>query len=242
LDKLTPEALYLQLGRLIAEMPDLSVPGPISDETNRWLGRAAALVEKAGIGVDHLQFQVAAQNLDGVIRARNAQTIKSLVFTALARAELAAPASVQGAFIPAGGEFDAFVAFGKVLATATADLLIVDPYADEKALTDFAIQARAGVTIRVLADQARHKPSLKPAADRWRKQFAAERPLELRLAAPKSLHDRLIFADRQNVWTFGQSLNAIAARAHTSINRVDPETAAMKVVAFEAIWAEAASL
>jgi len=242
LEKQTPEALYLQLGRLITEMPDLTAAGPISAETNKWLGRGAALMELAGIGVDHIQFSVAAQNMEGALRAGNAQTIKALLYAALARAELAAPAVAQGAFIPAGAEFDAFVEFGKVLATAKEDVLLVDPYADEKALTDFAVQAPAGVAVRVLGDQAGQKSSLKPAADRWKKQFAAERPLEVRLAEPRSLHDRLLLIDRQRVWTFGQSLNAIAARAHTSINRVDPETAAMKVFAYEAIWAKALPL
>jgi hypothetical protein len=42
----SPEALYLQLGNLVAEMPDLA-NGPITPEMNRWLGRAAALVELA---------------------------------------------------------------------------------------------------------------------------------------------------------------------------------------------------
>lgn len=43
---LTPEALYLQLGSLVAEMPDLE-NGPITQEMNRWLGRAGALVKEA---------------------------------------------------------------------------------------------------------------------------------------------------------------------------------------------------
>ena len=44
---LTPEQLYLQLGSLVTEMPDLG-SGPITREMNQWLGRAAALVEATG--------------------------------------------------------------------------------------------------------------------------------------------------------------------------------------------------
>jgi hypothetical protein len=44
---LTPEALYPQLGSLIAEMPDLA-HGPITPAMNQWLGRAVALVEATG--------------------------------------------------------------------------------------------------------------------------------------------------------------------------------------------------
>jgi hypothetical protein len=43
---------------------------------------------------------------------------------------------LRGAFIAAGHGFDAFAAVGKALGTATADVFIVDPYADAKLLTD----------------------------------------------------------------------------------------------------------
>lgn len=240
--KLSPEALYLQLGRLVAEMPDFSEQGAVSTEANRWLGRAAALIDQISDQADIISFKVAAQSLDGVLRAGNAQTIKSVVFGALARAELAAPLDAQGAFIQAGGELDAFVAFGKVLGVAATGLMIVDPYADEKALTDFAIQAPEGVAVRILADAEYRKGTLKPAAERWAAQYKTLRPLEVRLAARKTLHDRLILVDGAKVWTFGQSLNAIAARAHTSIVRVDADTSALKVAAYEAIWANSAPI
>jgi hypothetical protein len=44
---LTPEELYLRLGSLVAEMPDL-VNASITPETNTWMGRAAALLEASG--------------------------------------------------------------------------------------------------------------------------------------------------------------------------------------------------
>lgn len=233
---LTPEARYLQLGRLLAEMPDWVGEGPVSTETNAWLGRAAALVEQSADLADTIAFKVAAQNINGVLHARNVQTIKSIVYAALGRAELAAPASVQGAFIQAGGTFDAFVAFGHAVESATTAVMIVDPYADAIALTDFAIQVPEGVSLRILADKEYHKPTLKPATERWQVQHKTSRPLEVRLTPKKTLHDRLIFIDDELVWTLGQSLNAIAARAPTSIVRMNPETAALKLAAYGALW------
>lgn len=157
---ITPEALYLQLGRLIADMPNFGGPGPVSNETNAWLGRAAALVDQHGDVADNVSFKVAAQNLSGLLHEGNVQTIKSIVHAALSRAELAAPLSVQGTFIQAGGTFDAFVAFGKAVESATKDVMIVDPYADAKALTDFAVQTPEGVAVRVLADAEYRKGTL----------------------------------------------------------------------------------
>ena len=56
---LTPEALYFQLGSLVDEMPDLA-NGPITPEMNRWLGRAAALVETMGDQAStHYSFECA---------------------------------------------------------------------------------------------------------------------------------------------------------------------------------------
>ena len=79
-------------------------------------------------------LRVVSQNLLGVLREANAHTIAVIVHEALAKAELNAPATAQGSFIAAGSTFDAFAAVGKVLAEAKTDVLMVDPYADEKVL------------------------------------------------------------------------------------------------------------
>jgi hypothetical protein len=42
----TPERLYFELGRLIAEMPEL-VSGPITPEVERWLASANALIKSS---------------------------------------------------------------------------------------------------------------------------------------------------------------------------------------------------
>ena len=43
--KLDVESLYRQVGRLLAEMPDLTKE-KLSDEDHLWLGRAAALTQQ----------------------------------------------------------------------------------------------------------------------------------------------------------------------------------------------------
>jgi hypothetical protein len=113
---------------------------------------------------------------------------------------------------------------GSVLRTAKQGVFIVDPYMDEKALTDFAPLAAEGVTIQLLADQQWHKPTLRPARERWSTQYGASRPLEARLAPAKTLHDRLIIIDDEHTWVLTQSLNAFAARSPAAVVRVDDET------------------
>ena len=144
-----------------------------------------------------------------------------------------------GAFIPAGNTFDAFKAVRRVFEEAKADILIVDPYLDEKILIDFALLAPSGVPLRLLTDSGSHSPSLIPAITHFRKQYGNHRPVEARAAPARSLHDRMVAIDRRRIWTVGQSFNALATRAPTSFVEVDQETAVLKMAAYEAIWATA---
>lgn len=233
---LNPEALYVQLGRLVEVMPDLWV-NPIPSETQTWLGRAAALVSELNDPSEMVLLKVAVASLNTVsTRPNNVQTIISIVHRSLARAEINAPVAAQGAFISAGDTFDAFAAIGKLLSTANVSLLLVDPYMDEKALTDFAPLAPEGVSIRLLADAQGRKATLAPASERWQHQYGAKRPLEVRLALARSLHDRLIVIDETDAWTLTQSLNAFADRSPATIIKAHPEMAAMKIAAYRDLW------
>src|SRR5438874_208346 len=113
---LSAEALYYQLGNLVAETPELG--GPTTIETDRWIERAFELVELPGGLADTIQLRVATENLDGMLRARNAETIRTIVQRALVKAELKAPPRAQGAFIVANSAYDAFAAVCRVLAGA----------------------------------------------------------------------------------------------------------------------------
>jgi hypothetical protein len=146
------------------------------------------------------------------------------------------PVAGDGAFIGAGDVLDAYTAIGKILKTAKVDVLIVDPYMDEKAVTDFAPLIASGITIRLLSDAQSSKPTLGPAAKRWPIQYGSAHPLEARLAAARSLHDRLIVIDQQEAWVLTQSLKDFAARSPASIIRVDRQIAQMKIEAYETLW------
>jgi hypothetical protein len=152
------------------------------------------------------------------------------------------PVAGDGAFIGAGDVLDAYTAIGKVLETAKVDVLIVDPYMDEKAVTDFAPLIGGGINIRLLSDVQSSKATLGPAAKRWAIQYGSAHPLEARLAAARSLHDRLIVIDVQEAWVLTQSLKDFAARSPASIIRVDRQIAEMKIGAYEALWLGAQSI
>lgn len=239
-----PESLYLRLGQLVAEMPELGGQGPITPEINRWLGQVAYLVGATGNVVDVAGLTVASDSLNSVLRDRNAQTIAAIAYRALAFAEANSPAAARGAFVGIGAGLDALKAIRDVLAEAKQNALIVDAYMDAKVLTDFAPLAAENVTIRLLSDSFYTKPdALLPAANRWSQQFGHSRPLEIRLSAPRALHDRLIVADdRAVVWSLTQSLKDFAGRSPALVQRVDKDLAVMKANFYAQTWANATSI
>lgn len=230
------QSIYIQLGRLAEAMPELV--DHHDQSTIQWLGRASALIS----AFDPLEGEEFESAIDSLVNGEfynvneRAAGVLVIFYRVLAVAELRAPAAVQGTFIPAGNSFDALAALSKVLSHANSDVLIVDPYMDEKTLTDFAPLAKEGVSIRLLADAATYKPTLRPASQRWVSQYGGSRPLNVRLANPRMLHDRLIAIDKSEIWVLTQSLNALAARSPATIVRVDPETTALKIAAYESIW------
>jgi hypothetical protein len=187
---------------------------------------------------DKTDWRVAMQMLQTGAKADAVQSMQLVLYRVLAAAELNAPASAKGAFIPVGNSFDAFASLAKVLQTATRDALIVDPYMDEAVLTEFGGTVPSGVIFRLLSDHATYKPTLHTAATKWVTKYGVARPLHVRLAPPKALHDRAIFIDQTTAWTITQSFKDLAKRSPAEIVRAD-DTAALKITAYEAIWATA---
>ena len=69
-----------------------------------------------------------------------------------------------------------------------------------------------------------------------------KQPLDVRLGAPGSLHDRLILIDGKTAFVLGQSFKDLATRAHTSLVRMPPDAGKLKIEAYELMWSSAAPL
>jgi len=242
MEKPSPEALYHQLGRLRNEMPPWHELGKPS--SSKWMGRALALVE----AVDNTTMELVTLRtyFDHLNRYdpsdKTTQMIAQVIDTVIAKVELKLPADSQGAFIPAGGVFDGYQAVSKALAAAQKHVFLVDPYGDDKLISDFVPLAPEGLPVFVMCDEQYAKPSLKPAAERWIAQWQGKRPLEVRLTPARSLHDRLIVTDSSTAWVVGQSFKDLAKRAHSSLVRMDPDSAALKISAHVAMWQTAMKL
>lgn len=233
---INPENLYSQIKLHIQRIPNFSSVRDILDEDRRWVAKALALVSASGNVVVTAKVSVAASSLrptpEGFTHFNEIYMGLLVVMEGL---ELILPASLSGTFIPAGSTFDAHAAFSRVVSQAKKDVLLVDPYLDEKALTEFGQSVPDGVMYRLLGGVGKIRPSLEPAGRKWVHQNGVKRPLEVRLAPEKELHDRAIFIDKEQPWTMSQSLNALATRSHAEI-LLSMGIAELKIPAYEAIW------
>jgi hypothetical protein len=235
---LTPEEMYRRTGRLIESAPAFGGIAPLSVDQMTWLGRTEALVVSSGDLVAQAEFSLSKQRIS-TPSARPAayQSLMLVLYKILASAELASPPGAQGAFIPVGNSFDAYAAVAKIMSSAKRDVFVVDPYMDDTVLIDFGGTLVEGVVLRLLTDQATAKPNLAPAATRWKTQYA-DRLLEIRLASPRTLHDRAILIDGLEAWTITQSLKDLAKRSPAEMVRAD-DIAQLKIAAYEEIWSKA---
>lgn len=243
---LSPQALYHQIGRLLADQPDLVAfdeKWNLPTATITWLAQATALVKATGDLSLTVRIDNAVKQLVGTFQTDNhARDIVLILNQVLATLELQLPAGARGAFVTPGASLDAYAALSKIIAAASRSVLIVDPYMDVTAVTEVAELAPSGVGVQLLSDAGSVKATLKPAADRWVQQYGAGRPLEVRATAPRALHDRLIITDATVVWILTQSLKDFAKRSPATIQRADPDLALMKTEAFKAIWDAATPL
>lgn len=234
------DAIFRQLVALLADMPNLrsvTEARSMPDRSLEWLGKAQALVSAMPRPNNSVELDL---EISMLISSQGSSTyadkIKMTLLKTLEQARLTVPPTTSSAFITAGNEFDAIAVLTKVLSGASTDVMIVDPYMDESVLSDFAVLAREGVALRLLTDPQAARPGLEPTRDRWIKQYTNQRPLSLRFAPHRSLHDRLIIVDNSIAWILTQSLKDFAKRAPATVQLADKELSALKVEAYAAIW------
>jgi hypothetical protein len=158
------------------------------------------------------------------------------------KAEANAPREVRGSVLLIGGNREAYMAMHRLLATATSDVLLVEPDAAGKILADYAILAPERTTVRLLADEAQYRPSLIGGIQRWQQRFGGSRNLMVRVASANTLYERLVLLDGGRAWVLGAPFSHLAKRTHTTLVRMRPEEEARKIAVYAEIWEEAKPL
>ena len=230
------------LAQALPTFTDLDENDDTPKEVIKWVGQLEAVTAAMKRSGDGIELRLALKKVMASQGYSGAEEIRAVLYRALAAAELAAPASAQGAFVATGNSLDAFAAISKVIAGAANEVLLIDPYMDGKSLTDFMTAANEGVAVLVMADASSVKPTLHPAAAKWKQQFGQTRPLQVKLSPKRTLHDRLLLIDRKEAWSLTQSLKDFAARSPGSLLKADSETAALKIDAYTGLWDDAENL
>jgi hypothetical protein len=158
------------------------------------------------------------------------------------KAEANVPREVRGSVLLIGGNLDAYRAIGRLLVTASSDVLLVEPDAGGKFIADYAILTTERITVRLLADEAQYRPSLIRGVQQWQQRFGDTRNLMVRVASANLLHERLILLDGGRAWVLGAPFSRLVKRTHTTLVRMRPEEEARKIAMYAEIWEEAEPL
>ena len=239
---MSPEELHHLYTEAIRTMPPFEKTENfqhLSREQVAWQAKTLALLEIQNNLADVIEFKSAIDRSGmPVARPAAALTFFRLLTTAVTRTELKMPPGARGAFVPLGDQFDALRAITDVMQAAERDLLIVDPYADDSVLLRYARTANEGVRIRILRDAKYQEigDRLQTAKQAWAAQFGDSRPLEIRSAPSKTLHDRFIAQDSVRIFLISQSLKDIALRSPATIQKADDGITTEKIEAYEAMW------
>lgn len=239
--QIEPLQLRALLQSLLEEVPPLEYGGPFTDVELRWLSRAEALVEASGSNVDTLTLKRARDSLKTYSHSHAA--IMGPIYNAYYRAELHCPVEAQGRFIAPQDTWNGYAALVRLFQKGCGTLFIVDPYVDATMFTELLPHAKASTKINCLTSKTSNHAGLLAAYEKWQVSAPAGiAPVEVRYAPERTLHDRLIFVDGEEVWLISQSFKDIAKRSPASLALADEELSAAKTDHYGELWKQSVPL
>jgi hypothetical protein len=210
-----------------------------SPETQRWLAKAFIVVEAVADGVEAIQFKMACDGLNGLLRQSKAQQIVGTIYRVSARLETTLNQTSSNAFIAPGDLWGAYVGISNLLAHAKSDLFVVDPYLDDSLLIEYGGHIADGVRVRLLSSGLANRfAQIHPAIARWNVTYPS-RTIALKVAPKSLVHDRVVILDGQSAWIVTQSIKDVGKKAPATVMRFDDTMKADKIAVYENLWATA---
>jgi hypothetical protein len=159
----------------------------------------------------------------------NFGSVMTTLYEAIASLEENLPHQKGAAFGP-GAVYDFFVALNEVVASATKEILIVDPFLDHTIFGSYLSNLKPGVSVRLLI--SKYAESVKTAAISFRAQHG--NVIELRRSS--GIHDRVVFLDQQQCWVLGASIKDAAVKKPTYLAPLPHDVVVEKVRVYETAW------
>lgn len=217
---------------------------PWSEESASWFADVAGIVN-AYSRVDGVSFEGLLSRATALPSGIMSPTTSMLAvnaqreFVAKARSLLTRLQLATNTFttrqLDSGAVHDYFEEVRQLVASATHDVLFIDPYIDATFVTRYLPQIPQGVAVRLLTAE-RQAAALRQSLDLYLQQYGTA--TELRVMPERSLHDRHLLIDGRDVYQSGASFKDGARNAPTSINQI-VDVAADIIRAHEANWAGA---
>jgi len=229
---MTPQVLLEKLRSLLQAIPPLEGRGDYTLEQFSWLGKANAVMHEWD-EIQSISFKTAVTGLiRNMDRRGNYGVVVSSIHDVIARLENALPQSAGQAFGP-GAAYDFFRALNDLVASATAQLFIVDPYLDAEVFDGYLLALKPTVSVRLLANQ--YVANVRIAANKHTTQTGAN--IELRQSS--DIHDRVLFVDSDQCWVLGASIKDAALKKPTYLAPLTHDVSADKRLSYEKIWSAA---
>ncbi|MBX9623369.1 MAG: hypothetical protein K2X82_06105 [Gemmataceae bacterium] len=152
--------LHARLRALAEAMPPFALAGRSSPTHLEWLTRVRAAVARW----DPTRARDFPAPRDCLwLPDQYLPNAVELLYTAIAELELEIP-DTPGLTFAAGDVYDFFKALREVFGGAKADLLVIDPYLDDKVFDAYLADLKPPVGVRLLVRN--YAPAVKPAAER----------------------------------------------------------------------------
>jgi len=227
---MTPQVLLEKLRGLLQSMPPLEGRGTYTQEQFTWIGKATAVVHEWN-EIESIAFKTATNSLiRNIDRKGNYGVVVAFLHDVIARLENSLPQNGGQAFGP-GAAYDFFRALNDLVASATVEVMIVDPYLDAEVFDGYLHDLRPTVSVRLLT--TKYVDSVRVAAEKYHAQFGAS----VSMRRSTDIHDRVIFVDADQCWVLGASIKDAALKKPTYLAPVATDVATEKRKQYEIIWA-----
>lgn len=134
--------------------------------------------------------------------------MQGILRTTIAMMEAALPPTKEKVYGP-GDAMDVYHDLSEIVATATDEVFIADPYADQEIFDLYLAKVGPGVKIRLLTKTP--TSALKTLVTK----FMARPGTLFKARSSTTIHDRVIFIDSRECWVIGQSIKDAAMKKPT---------------------------
>jgi hypothetical protein len=228
--------ILLKLTEALENAPDFGITPQLNPNSSQrqWLSRVGALLIRLdGIG-KKINFNT-SMNMLSQYWQHSILKIQGQVLDAIEELklelELDGRNEIGTAYAP-GDVYKFFADLKDVINSATANVLIIDPYFNGAAFDAYLASVSPEIQVFVLADK--YSSDISAYIEKHKAQFASQ----IQLRRSNELHDRIIFVDNDSAWIMGGSIKDAGKKA-TYLIPLQSELSQAKRQIYDEIWGRA---